>query len=124
MTLFAFGGSVLLIIFTYSRGGLVIYFGGIAIVCAMSILLNGFSGRRLTLMLIGLIVMLIVVGYALPRIILRFTKAPEASKNTRIALALASKQMANDYRLGVGANNYSEYSGSNFAYTEQKDYHP
>ena len=124
LTMFAFGGSVLLIIFTYSRGGLVIYFGGIAIVCAMSILVNGFSVRRLTLMLIGLIVMLSVVGYALPRIILRFTKAPEASKNTRIALALASKQMANDYRLGVGANNYSEYSGSNYAYTEQKDYHP
>lgn len=122
MALFAFGGSVLLIIFTYSRGGLVIYFGGIAIVCAMSILLNGFSGRRLTLMLIGLIVMLSVVGYALPRIILRFTKAPEASKNTRIVLALASKKMANDYRLGVGANNYSEYSGWKYDYTVHQDY--
>ena len=40
LLLCAFGGSVLLIIFTYSRGGLVIYFGGIAIVCAMSILLT------------------------------------------------------------------------------------
>ena len=74
LCLFAFGGSVLLVIFTYSRGGLVIYFGGIAIVCALSIILNGFSTRRLTLMLIGLIVMLSVVGYALPRIIQRFTK--------------------------------------------------
>ena len=122
MTLFAFGGSVLLVIFTYSRGGLVIYFGGIAIVCALSILINGFSVRRLTLMLIGMIVMLSVVGYALPRIILRFTKAPEASKNTRIVLAIASKQIANDYRLGVGANNYSEYSGSNYEYTLQPGY--
>ena len=120
--LFAFAGSVLLIIFTYSRGGLVVFFGGIAIVCAISILFNGFSVRVLTLMLIGLVVMLCVVGYALPRIIQRFTKAPESSKNTRVALALASKQMANDYRLGVGANNYSEYSGTNYDYTVQDDY--
>ena len=119
--LFAFCGSVLLIIFTYSRGGLVIYFGGIAIVCALSILFNGFSARRLTLMLIGLIVMLSIVGYALPRIIQRFTKAPEASKNTRIVLAVASKRMADDYRLGFGANNYSEYSG--MAYDYVQDYY-
>ena len=116
LCLFAFGGSVLLIVFTYSRGGLVVYFGGIAIVCALSILFNGFSTRRLTLMLIGLVVMLSIVGYALPRIIQRFTKAPEASKNTRIVLALASKRMANDFRLGVGANNYSEYSGATYGY--------
>ena len=76
LCLFAFGGSVLLIVFTYSRGGLVVYFGGIAIVCALSILFNGFSTRRLTLMLIGLVVMLSIVGYALPRIIQRYTKAP------------------------------------------------
>lgn len=122
LCLFAFGGSVLLIVFTYSRGGLFIYFGGIAIVCAFSIIVNGFSVRRLTLMLVGLIVMLSIVGYALPNIIRRFTKAPEASKNTRIALALASKQMANEYRFGVGANNYSEYSGSNYEYTAYEFY--
>ena len=119
--MFAFCGSVLLIIFTYSRGGLVIYFGGIALVCALSILFNGFSTRRLTLMLIGLLVMLSITGYALPRIIQRFTKAPEASKNTRIVLALASKRMANDFRLGFGANNYSEYSG--MAYDYVQDYY-
>ena len=121
LCLFAFCGSVLLIIFTYSRGGLVIYFGGIAIVCALSILFNGFSTRRLTLMLIGLLVMLSITGYALPRIIQRFTKAPEASKNTRIVLAIASKRMADDYRLGFGANNYYEYSG--MAYDYVQDYY-
>ena len=121
LCLFAFGGSVLLIVFTYSRGGLVIYFGGIAIVCALSILFNGFSVRRLNLLLIGLIVVLCIVGYALPRIIQRFTKAPTASKNTRIVLALASKRMADDFRLGVGANNYSEYSG--MAYNYVQDYY-
>ena len=124
LTLAAFGGSVLLIIFTYSRGGMVVYFGGIAIVCALSIIINGFSTRRLVLMLVGLIVMLCVVGYALPRIILRFTKAPESSKNTRIALAIASKEMANDYCLGVGANNYTEYSGYNYDYAFQANYNP
>lgn len=111
LCLAAFGSSVLLIIFTYSRGGLVLYFGGIAIVCALSIILNGFSVRRMMLMLIGLLVMLCVIGYALPRIITRFTKAPEMSKNTRIYLAIAARRMANDYRLGVGANNFSEFSG-------------
>jgi hypothetical protein len=116
LCLFAFGGSVLLIVFTYSRGGLVVYFGGIAIVCALSILFNGFSTRRLTLLLIGLLVLLSIVGYALPHIILRFTKAPAASKNTRIVLAVASKRMANDYRLGFGANNYSEYSSGRYPY--------
>lgn len=118
LCLCAFGGSVLLIIFTYSRGGLVVYFGGIAMVCALSILFNGFSTRRLTLMLVGMLVMLSVVGYALPRIIQRFTKAPEASKNTRIVLAIASKRMANDFRLGFGANNYSEYSGAKYDYVQ------
>ena len=117
LNLCAFGGSVLLIIFTYSRGGLVVYFGGIAIVCAASILLNGFSVRRLTLMFIGLLVMLSIVGYALPRIIQRFTKAPESSKNTRIGLAIAAKRMANDYYFGVGANNFSEYSGAGHNYS-------
>ena len=111
LCLVASGSSVLLIIFTYSRGGLVLYFGGIAIVCALSIIINGFSVRRMMLMLIGLLVMLCVIGYALPRIITRFTKAPEMSKNTRIYLAIAARRMANDYRLGVGANNFSEFSG-------------
>lgn len=111
LTMIAFGGSVLLIIFTYSRGGLVVYFGGIAIVCALSILVNGFSLRRLTLMLLGMIVMLSVTGYALPRIIQRFTKAPEQSKNTRIELAIGAKIIADEYRLGVGANHFSRYSG-------------
>ena len=120
LCLFAFGGSVLLIVFTYSRGGLVVYFGGIAIVCACSILFNGFSVRRLTLLLVGLLVMLSIVGYALPRIIQRFTKAPEASKNTRINLAIAAKRIANDYRLGVGANNFSEYSGAAHDYAREQ----
>ena len=116
-----FGGSVLLIIFTYSRGGLVIYFGGIAIVCALSILFNGFSVRRLILMAIGLAVMLSVVGYALPRIILRFTKAPEASKNTRIYLAIAARRMADDFTFGIGANNFSEYSSARWSYAKENN---
>ena len=80
---------------------------------------NGFSVRRLTLMLIGMLVMLSIVGYALPRIIQRFTKAPEASKNTRIYLAIAAKRMANDYTLGVGANNFSEFSSTRWEYAKE-----
>lgn len=120
LCLFAFCGSVLLIIFTYSRGGLVVYFGGIAIVCAFSILFNGFSFRRLTLMLIGLLVMLSITGYALPRIIQRFTKAPEASKNTRINLAIAARRMADDYTFGIGTNHFTEYSGVSHDYSREE----
>lgn len=117
--LFGFVSSVMLILFTFSRGGLVVYCGGIAIVGALSILFNGFSVRRLTLMAVGLLVMLSVVGYALPRIIMRFTKAPTSSKNTRINLAIAAKRIADDYFFGVGANNFSEYSGTNFDYARE-----
>ena len=124
LILCAFGGSILLIIFTYSRGGLVVYFGGIALICAISILLNGLSLRRLTLMLIGLLVLLSIIGYALPRIIQRFTNAPEQSKNTRIGLAIAAKRMADDYRLGVGANNFSEYSGTLHDYSTTEFFIP
>ena len=120
LCMIAFASSVVLIIFTYSRGGLVMFFFGIAIVALLSLLLNGFSMRRMTLMLIGLTVMMSVIGYALPRIIERFTKAPEASKNTRVNLAIASKRIANDFRLGVGANNYSEYSGPFRDYTREQ----
>ncbi len=120
----AFVSSLLLILFTFSRGGFVIFFGGIAIVCALSNLCNGFSLRRLLLMLIGLTFVLCAVGYALPRIILRFTKAPESSKNTRIAFALAAKRMANDYTFGVGANNFSEYSGGDGKYEYARELYP
>ena len=124
LVLAAFASSVLLILFTFSRGGFVIFFGGIAIVCALSILCNGFNTRRLLLMLFGLTFMLCIVGYALPRIIQRFTKAPESSKNTRIAFAIASRRMANDYRYGVGANNYSEYSGGDGKYDYTRELYP
>ena len=121
LTVFAFGGSALLIIFTYSRGGLVIYYGGIAIVCALSFLINGFSLKRLILMLFGLIILLSIIGHALPHIIQRFTSAPEASKNTRIQLAVAARSIANDYSpFGVGANNFSEYSGRGYDYTFER----
>ena len=120
LCLMAFGATAVLIIFTYSRGGLVMFFFGVAIVCLLSILFNGFSARRMTLMLIGLAVMLCIVGYALPRIITRFKKAPEASKMTRIYLAIAAKRMANDYRLGVGANNFSEFSSPFRNYTREQ----
>ena len=121
LVIFAFCGSTLLVVFSFSRGGLVIYFGGVAIVGALSILFNGFSFRRLILMVIGLFVLLSVVGYALPSIILRFTKASGASKLTRVNLAIASKRIADDYRLGVGANNYSEYSGLKYEYAIEQN---
>ena len=120
LCLMAFGATSLLIIFTYSRGGLVMFFFGVALVCMFSILFHGFSARRLTLMLIGLAVMFCIVGYALPRIIARFKRAPESSKLTRINLAIGARRMADDFRLGVGANNFSEFSGPFREYTVEQ----
>ena len=84
---------------------------GLLTLGVLMIVFNGFSIRRLLLMLIGFVVVLSIIGYALPRIIQRFENAPPSSKLTRIYLAIAAKRIANDYTLGVGANNFSEYSG-------------
>lgn len=108
---FSFLCTVLLNVFTYSRGGLFCYMFGIAITGSLSILLNGLSTQKIGFITFGVIGGLMVFGYASPRIIQRFTRAPEASKNTRIFLARAALRMAQDYTLGVGANNFSAYSG-------------
>lgn len=107
----AFSASLLLVIFTYSRGGLLCFFLGCGLTGALSMLFNRLTARKLSLSALGMIFVILALSYALPRIISRFQNAPEASYTTRVFLNRAAVRIANDYFLGVGANNFSEYSG-------------
>lgn len=103
--------ALLMVLFTFSRGGLFCFFVGVIVIVMASLILNGISGRQVAFSLVGIVGVMILVGIAAPRIINRFQNAPEASKMTRINLAKAAVRIANDYPFGVGANNFSEYSG-------------
>ena len=103
--------TVLLIIFTYSRGGLFCYFIGCAVVVFFTLIFNGITRRQILFTLLGLAGALILLGYAAPRIIQRFQNAPVSSKTTRINLAKAAVRIANgQYLYCVGANNFSAYT--------------
>ena len=106
-----FFSSLLLLLFSFSRGGLVCFLFAIMLVALLSVVLGGFSMQKMSFILLGVVGGSILLTLAMPRIIQRFEKAPEASKNTRIYLAYAATRMANDYKLGVGANNFSAFSG-------------
>ncbi len=106
-----FFSCLLLLIFTYSRGGLFCFMLAIAVVGLGSIGLNGITTQKVSFIVLGIVGGVILLAIAMPRIIQRFETAPEASKNTRIYLAWAAYRMAHDYNLGVGANNFSAHSG-------------
>ncbi len=103
--------TLLLSLFTYSRGGMLSYAMAISLVGLGSITLNGITKQKMSFIGAGVLAGAVLVAIAAPRIIERFTRAPEASANTRVFLALAAERMANDYRFGVGANNFSAHSG-------------
>ncbi len=103
--------STLLILFSFSRGGLAAYFWGLALTGILSVLISRMTPKKILLTITGIMVIASLTSYALPRIIHRFQYAPEASKSTRINLNKAAVRIANNYFFGVGANNFSEYSG-------------
>ncbi len=103
--------STLLIFFTFSRGGLLAYFWGLAVVGSLSVVMSRMTTKKIVLAVAGILVVTGMASYALPRIINRFRNAPVASKVTRVNLNRASTRIANDFIFGIGANNYCEYSG-------------
>ena len=103
--------STLLILFTFSRGGLLAYFWGLAVVGSLSVVMSRMTTKKIVLSVAGILIVTAMTSYALPRIIIRFKNAPTASKTTRVNLNRAAVRIANDYVFGVGANNFSEYSG-------------
>ena len=118
----AFVAASACIVRTYSRGAMAM----MPLSFAITFALMAFRGVDTTLgRLVRRIIPLIVVGMVglaamLPRIIERFQSAPEASKNTRIELALCAKEMILDepWR-GVGINNWGIKINQPYDYAER-----
>ncbi len=118
----AFVAATACIVRTYSRGALAM----VPVSFFVTFVLSFFTaphGRKLGIL--GRIVPIAVVGMVglalmLPRIIERFSEAPEASKNTRVELALCAKEMILDepWR-GVGINNWGIKINPPYEYAER-----
>lgn len=102
------------IVFTKSRGGLIIMLGGLFMAAGISVMLK-VSLQKLRILFLGFIVVCILGSMAAPKIIQRFQKAPKESAETRHYFNSAAKAMANDYFWGIGINSYS-YSLANSEY--------
>jgi len=127
LNIFAFVAAAGCIVRTYSRGAIAM----MPLSFAITFVLVTFVGvktpksrlfrRVMPLAVAGL------VGLAamLPRIIERFETAPEASKNTRVELALCAKEMIIDepWR-GVGINNWGIKINAPYEYAERAGRNP
>ena len=109
------------IVRTYSRGAMAMIPLALFVTFTLSafvslkVPLTKLASRMLPIALVG------VLGLAamMPRIISRFESAPEASKNTRIELALCAKEMMLDEPwCGVGINNWGIKINPPYEYAE------
>jgi O-antigen ligase len=122
LNVFAFVAATACIVRTYSRGALAM----IPVSFAVTFALSAFVGLKVSKMrILARVVPIAAVGFLglalmLPRIIERFEKAPEASKNTRVELALCAKEMMTDepWR-GVGINNWGIKINPPYDYAER-----
>ena len=118
----AFATATACIVRTYSRGAMAM----IPLSFAVTFVLSAFVGIKTSKMRVfARVVPIAVVGLLglaimLPRIIDRFKSAPEASKNTRIELALCAKEMIADapWR-GIGINNWGIKINPPYEYAER-----
>ena len=105
----AFISATACIVRTYSRGALAMIPISFFVTFVLSVMSapRGRRSRMFKRVIPIAIVGLIGLAAMLPRIIERFVSAPEASKNTRVELALCAKEMIIDepWR-GVGINNW------------------
>ncbi len=119
--LFIFLMSAVMVEFTLSRAGLVIFGLGTALVMGL-ILLEKFTQRRV--IIVGVIAFCAVLGLAktMGTIIDRFNDPyTYDSKQTRIMLKAASLQMFRDYPLGIGWNNYGIVINHPYPYGDKID---
>lgn len=109
------GMEMFCIVSTLSRAGMLLACFGLFIVFLQHLSWK-FSLRKVVI--IGGLVFVGMVGAlkALDSIVERFTNAPEASADTRVVLAIAAQNMANDKVLGIGLNNFSLMMGGNNSY--------
>lgn len=99
-------GGILCVIFSKSRGSMVMIFCALTMVTALSMLAKP-TNRKVALILAGFFVLDVMGAMAAPKIIERFQKAPEASELTRTYFNNAAKAMAADRLFGTGINSYS-----------------
>lgn len=110
-------GSCLL---TLSRGALFFFPLGCMMTMLGSLIAGGFSWRKAKVIGILGAVGLIGALAMLPSVIKRLESAPTASKDTRINLAIAACNMANDRFFGVGLNNWGVKINPPYTYSEHR----
>ncbi len=118
--LFAFALTAMSVVFSYSRGALVCFPIGAVIVVGFS-LLNRPSYRKVYLVCTLGVAGLLLMFLFLPKVIERFERAPEASKNTRVELAECAMNMMKDCSwVGVGINNWGIKINPPYTYSEAR----
>ncbi|MEW6128483.1 MAG: O-antigen ligase family protein [Acidobacteriota bacterium] len=98
--------GVVSVIFTKSRAGLIIMFGSLSLVVAISVLMKP-TARKFGVVALGVVAMAIIGTMAAPKIIQRFENAPKESEATREYFNTAADAMMKDKFFGVGLNAYS-----------------
>jgi hypothetical protein len=97
--------SLILTILTFSRAGLVFYLGTLFIIYSLS-LLTRFNVEKVKLTFLALLLAIPIFIKSMDSVISRVETAPKESAETRIFLAKAAINMANDNLFGVGLNNF------------------
>jgi hypothetical protein len=115
--LLVFGMGSVCVVSTLSRAGLMCYSLACGVIMALS-LVNGFEFRKLAILALMLLGAFGVLAKSMDSIIERFTTAPEQSKLTRVALAEAAVNMANDKFFGVGLNNWGIKINPPYSYSD------
>ena len=122
LNLLAFVAASACIVRTYSRGALAMMPPSFAVTFVLMLFAGLNVPKRRVFLRILPIVVVGFIGLAamLPRIIERFESAPEASKNTRVELALCAREMIVDepWR-GVGINNWGIKINPPYEYAER-----
>ncbi|OQA87443.1 MAG: O-Antigen ligase [Lentisphaerae bacterium ADurb.Bin242] len=115
-TFFAMTGSAIL---TLSRAAMLFYPFGCVIVALISLRYGQWERKLKVLLALGLLGVL-GLFFILPRILSRLETAPEASTTTRVNLAIAAVNMANDKFWGVGINNWGIKINPPYNYSEHR----
>jgi O-antigen ligase len=102
--------GLVIVVLTRSRGALIFFVLGAALVYGLS-LARRRSSRKVLVGVIGGVLALAVVARAAPRIAERFATAPVSSMDTRAQFEKAAGLMLDDHPLGIGANHFAWYLG-------------
>ncbi len=116
-----FGMASVALVRTYSRGAIACYPLGVIVTLLLSLRYTFSSRKMYVILFLGVVAAAGLLIFA-PRIVERFKKAPEASANTRISLAIAAKNMIVDKPFfGVGINNWGIKINPPFEYADHRE---